>query len=104
MAWEAPAAERPVWCAVGEVKAGVPTAQSVNCTTKDPTGTGPQMAALQMPLATPSKTATDAPTATIPTSVHFEKFTSQDQIGHFLLKQYHIRTPNELSSCEVCHR
>jgi hypothetical protein len=37
-------------------------------------------------------------------NIHYEKFTSQDQLGHFLLKQYHIRTPNELSSCEVCHR
>jgi len=104
MAWEAPAEERPVWCAVGEAKAGVPTARSVNCTTKDPTGAGIQMAALQMPNAAAGKTATDAPTGTIPASLHFEKFTSQDQLGHFLLKQYHIRTPNELSSCEVCHR
>ncbi|HXS76732.1 MAG TPA: cytochrome c3 family protein [Terracidiphilus sp.] len=104
MAWEAPAPGRPVWCAAGQNKVGVPTAQSVNCTTKDPTGAGVQMAALQMPNAAPSEIATDAPTGTIPASLHFEKFTSQDQLGHFLLKQYHIRTPNELSSCEVCHR
>jgi len=104
MAWEAPAEERPVWCAVGESKAGVPTAQSANCTAKDPAGAGVQMAALQLPNAGAGKTATDAPTGTIPASLHYEKFTSQDQLGHFLLKQYHIRTPNELSSCEVCHR
>ena len=104
MAWEAPAEERPVWCAVGEVKAGIPTAQSVNCTTKDPTGSGPQMAALQKPTLESEKTATDASTGTIPASLHYEKFTSQDQLGHFLLKQYHIRNPYELSSCEVCHR
>src|SRR5512146_1704422 len=75
MAWEAPAPERPVWCSVDSTKQGVPTAQTVNCTTKDPTGVGLQMAALQMPNAVPSKTATDAPTGTIPASMHFEKFT-----------------------------
>ena len=104
MAWEAPAPERPVWCAVSGEKTGVPTAQSANCTTKDPTGAGPQMAALQKPTLEPEKTATDASTGTIPATLHYEKFTSQDQLGHFLLKQYHIRNPYELSSCEVCHR
>jgi hypothetical protein len=104
MAWEAPADERPVWCAVNDAKTGTPTAQSVSCTMKDPTGAGPQMAALQAPSTGGNPTATDAPTGTIPAALHYEKFTSQDQLGHFLLKQYHIRTPNELSSCEVCHR
>jgi hypothetical protein len=104
MAWEAPAPERPVWCAVTGEKNGVPTAQSANCTSKDPTGAGPQMAALQKPILEHEKTATDASTGTIPASLHYEKFTSQDQLGHFLLKQYHIRNPYELSSCEVCHR
>jgi len=105
MAWEAPAEERPVWCAVnGNVATGTPTAQSVSCTTNDPTAAGPQVAALQMPDAAPKATATDAPAGIMPAALHYEKFTSQDQLGHFLLKQYHIRTPNELSSCEVCHR
>jgi hypothetical protein len=104
MAWEAPAPERPVWCAVSGEKTGVPTAQSANCTSKDPTGAGPQMAALQKPTLEPEKTATDASTGNIPASLHYEKFTSQDQLGHFLLRQYHIRNPYELSSCEVCHR
>jgi hypothetical protein len=104
MAWEAPAPERPVWCAVSGEMTGVPTAQSANCTTKDPTGAGPQIAALQKPALENEKTATDASTGTIPVSLHYEKFTSQDQLGHFLLKQYHIRNPYELSSCEVCHR
>jgi len=104
MAWEEPAPERPVWCAVSGEKIGVPTAQSANCTTKDPTGAGPQMAFMQKPTLEQEKTATDASTGTIPASLHYEKFTSQDQLGHFLLKQYRIRPPNELSSCEVCHR
>jgi hypothetical protein len=32
------------------------------------------------------------------------KFTSQIELGKYLTAQYHIRTPNELSSCETCHR
>ena len=34
----------------------------------------------------------------------FTKFTSQMELGRYLTAQYHIRTPNELSSCETCHR
>jgi hypothetical protein len=34
----------------------------------------------------------------------YQKFTSQDELGHFLVDHYKIRTPNELASCEVCHR
>jgi hypothetical protein len=34
----------------------------------------------------------------------YQKFTSQIDLGHFLMQQYHIRTANELSSCETCHR
>ena len=104
MAWEAPADERPVWCAANEVREGTPTAQSVNCTTTDPSGEGPQVAVLQLPNAPASGQASDSPAGMVPAALHYEKFTSQDQLGHFLLKQYHIRTPNELSSCEVCHR
>jgi hypothetical protein len=37
-------------------------------------------------------------------TVQYRKFTSQDELGHFLLKQYKIRPPNDLASCEVCHR
>jgi len=103
MAWEEPASDRPVWCSVSDVKEGTPTAQSANCTTNDPTGEGPQIAALQVP-NTSGNQASDTPGGMVPAALHYEKFTSQDELGHFLLKQYHIRTPNELSSCEVCHR
>ena len=34
----------------------------------------------------------------------YTKFTSQMELGKYLTAQYHIRTPNELSSCETCHR
>jgi Cytochrome c7 and related cytochrome c len=104
MAWEEPAFERPVWCAVSAVKDGTPTAQGVNCTVRDPSGEGTQVAALQMPKSATTGKSQDSPAIELPAALHYEKFTSQDQLGHFLLKQYRIRTPNELSSCEVCHR
>ena len=34
----------------------------------------------------------------------YREFTSQDELGHFLLDHYKIRTPKDLTSCEVCHR
>jgi hypothetical protein len=37
-------------------------------------------------------------------SIHYAKFTNQEALGKFLLQQYHVRTPTELSSCETCHR
>jgi hypothetical protein len=40
----------------------------------------------------------------VPASLTYTKFTSQDALGDYLVKQYNIRTPHELSSCEVCHR
>src|SRR5580698_2998865 len=47
MAWAGPSSEKPVWCGTN-AKTGVPTAQSVNCTTKDPSGNeNPTVAFLQ---------------------------------------------------------
>jgi hypothetical protein len=89
-AWEKPAPDRPVWCAVGDEKSGVPTAESVKCGTKEPAENGDEMSPLlgQIGIAPPK----------------YIKFTSQDELGGFLVQHYKIRTPNELSSCEVCHR
>jgi hypothetical protein len=89
MAWEAPASDRPVWCVVGDEKTGVPTAQSLSCVTKEPGG---EVAPLGMMM-----------NGALPLA-KYEKFTSQDELGHFLVDHYKIRTPNELASCEVCHR
>jgi len=36
--------------------------------------------------------------------VEYKKFTSQDEMGHFLVDHYKIRNPKDLASCEVCHR
>jgi ferredoxin len=85
MAWETPAPDRPVWCAADDEKSGVPTAQGVSCATKQPDRT--ELASLNMPPAN-----------------RYQKFTSQDELGHFLVDRYKIRTPKDLTSCEVCHR
>jgi hypothetical protein len=101
MAWEKPADSRPVWCTVNEDKEGVPTAQSVSCTTKDPDAGGPEVAALELPGL--HGTASDVGAA-MPAMPVYKKFTSQDELGHFLLDHYKIRNPKDLTSCEVCHR
>ena len=110
MAWESPATDRPVWCSASGVGTGVPTAQTVNCTTKDPAAAPQQIASLNAPVLTQKAALVDDIPAGVdvlnqPTGrVQFQKFTSQDELGHFLLKQYKIRPPNDLASCEVCHR
>jgi hypothetical protein len=104
MAWEPPAASRPAWCAVGDEKTGTPTAESVSCTTKDPAGTGAEIALLQTPASGANGPVGEVAAASIPASPTYKKFTSQDELGHFLVDHYKIRTPKDLTSCEVCHR
>ena len=105
MAWDAPAEDRPVWCAANNNKAGVPTAESVSCTTKDPAQAGVEVALLRLPAAD-AKGLTGDVAAAMPSAapVTYQKFTSQDALGHFLVDHYNIRTPKDLTSCEVCHR
>jgi len=105
MAWEAPAEDRPVWCAVNGEKDGVPTAAAVSCVMQDPLGSGPQkpeVASLQLPAKT--GLAGDVAGAGVALPANYKKFTSQDELGHFLLREYRIRAPRDLISCEVCHR
>ncbi len=105
MVWKAPSSSKPVWCAVTDEKTGVPTADSVSCTTQDPSGSGPELAALSLPVAAQVHPAvSDTSAALLPASLTYKKFTSQDELGHFLLDHYKIRTPKDLTSCEVCHR
>ena len=116
MAWESPAADRPVWCSAPGSADGVPTAQAVNCTTKDPAASPQQVASLNAPVLTQkaamvSDTGMDALEKGADGSfdlsqrtAQYLKFTSQDELGHFLLKEYKIRPPKDLASCEVCHR
>jgi hypothetical protein len=120
MAWAGPSGEKPVWCAT--TGKGGPTAQAVTCTTKNPSGGNPEVALLQLPrvgmsgqqsgtrldphpIAGEGETISDvSPMTGAPVPVSYQKFTSQIALGRFLTEQYHIRTPNELQSCEVCHR
>ena len=104
MAWEGPAEDRPVWCAAADEKSGVPTAQSVSCTTKDPSGTGarwPRCSCLSRARRAGRRRCA---AAMPPAAPDYQKFTSQDGLGHFLVDHYKIRTPKDLTSCEVCHR
>jgi Cytochrome c7 and related cytochrome c len=103
MAWEAPNEDRPVWCSVKGDQG--PTAQQVDCVTKKPEG-GAQMSMLQAPKVAgeAGAPAGDVQPAAVPVPANYQEFTSQDQLGHFLLQHYKIRTPKELTSCEVCHR
>ena len=110
MAWEKPTGERPVWCAAVPVASGVPTAQSVDCTRTDPAANGwagARRAALKFNSTAPVSLSASGPPAVSsvqPAALIFTKFTSQDDLGHFLLDHYKIRNSRDLMSCEVCHR
>ncbi len=96
MAWEGPSSEKPVWCSVTDDKSGKPTAQSVNCATQDPATT-------RMGSAAMAGSGSGTPGVEL-VSASYTKFTSQRELGNYLIEHYKIRKPNELSSCEVCHR
>jgi len=105
MAWKDPSATEPVWCSTTGAKDGVPTAQTVDCTTVDPSQAGAQTASINMlPAVFEGNMNAGGGAPASPGGVNYVKFTNQDALGHFLLKQYRIRTPQELSSCETCHR
>ena len=110
MAWEAPAEDRPLWCSVGDDKSGVPTAQNVKCVAKDPAGSPEALASLTPPpMLKPAALVSDAESSATSlgqtsTTVEYKKFTNQEELGHFLLAKYKIKTPRELTSCETCHR
>jgi hypothetical protein len=94
----------------------------VNCVTTEPKGVTIEEAMLQInsqgvarsqsgtrqephPLNGEGETVSDVSPMSGPMMpTKYRKFTDQMALGRFLTDQYHIRTPNELSSCEVCHR
>ncbi|HEX4320755.1 MAG TPA: cytochrome c3 family protein [Acidobacteriaceae bacterium] len=110
MAWEAPTQEKPVWCSVSGEQAGKPTAQSVDCQMADPAKGGTEVAALNLNalklpgMRTVSAQADGAMMMMGPVKPAYTKFTDQRALGVYLIDHYKIRKPNELSSCEVCHR
>ncbi|MFP5210831.1 MAG: cytochrome c3 family protein [Acidobacteriota bacterium] len=105
MAWEKPSEDRPVWCSAKPDQIGVPTAQSVTCVTKDPDQAGAEMASLQLPPGGMTRgMASDVAAASMPAAPVYQKFTSQNALGHFLLVHYKIKTPRQITSCDTCHR
>jgi Cytochrome c7 and related cytochrome c len=106
MAWAGPSNDKPVWCTstgVGAAGSG-PTAQNVSCTTTNPSGKGPEVAMLQMNTELNGPTSSDVPPLGITMPASYQKFTNQMDLGRYLTTQYHIRNPEQLSSCETCHR
>ena len=101
MAWAGPSLEKPVWCSGGP-QDGVPTAQTVNCTTVDPGRADAQTASINMLPAVFDGQMEATPASS--SAVNYVKFTNQKALGSYLLKEYRIRSPQELSSCETCHR
>jgi hypothetical protein len=109
MSWVGPATDKPVWCATASTQDGTPTALSVDCTTTKPGDAVGQVAMMAEPPTGQAGTglttmATDVPGLKVPSASSYTKFTSQEALGAFLVKQYGIRNPTELSSCETCHR
>jgi hypothetical protein len=102
MAWAGPSNDKPVWC-TSTVKGGA-TAQNVSCTTTDPSGKGPEVAMLQMNSEAHGPTSSDVPPLGITLPASYEKFTNQMDLGKYLTTHYQIRNPQQLSSCETCHR
>jgi hypothetical protein len=124
MSWAGASSDRPVWCA--QTGKSGPTSQAVSCTTKDPGSNDPEVALLQVgpgssqglskpsggsgtklqpvPTAGEGQTVSDGSPAGLMMPASYQKFTSQMELGKYLTAQYHIRSANELSSCEVCHR
>jgi len=124
MAWAEPSTDKPVWCApTGKGASGTgPTAESVACVSRDPSvGGNPEIAMLQAQAGPQSgsqaeiklqphaltgedQTVSDGPPMAVLVPASYRKFTSQIDLGRYLTAQYHIRPPNELTSCETCHR
>ena len=67
MAWDGPSSQKPVWCGSLGLKDGVPTAQTVSCTTIDPSQAGAQVASLNMlPDGLHAQATSDGPAMVIP--------------------------------------
>jgi hypothetical protein len=107
MAWTGPSTDKPVWCAATQSTDGtnVPTAQGVSCVVKEPEAGSGEVAQNEAPANAPAGAMMMmGPKAPTVVPVSYQKFTSQSDLGKYLTAQYHIRSANELSSCEVCHR
>jgi len=63
-------------------------------------------AGMKMPHAASGsgQAVSDGPPMAVMVPASYSKFTTQIDLGRYLTSQYHIRPPNELTSCETCHR
>jgi hypothetical protein len=102
MAWSGVSSDKPVWCATTG-KTG-PTAQAVDCTPDDPNLSDNKLKLASYNPGSAPGTPASTPGMPVSEESPYQKFTSQAELGKFLTVQYHIRTPQELTSCEVCHR
>jgi hypothetical protein len=59
---------------------------------------------MQMNSEAHGPTASDVRPLGITMPASYEKFTNQMDLGKYLTTQYHLRNPEQLSSCETCHR
>ena len=96
---------------IGGREDGVPTAQTVNCTNdQSERGRGLTVAALACCLRRRASTSRPGRRRRAPlrcrlrTRPVMRSSPIRHKLGQFLSEQYHIRTPQELSSCETCHR
>jgi hypothetical protein len=44
------------------------------------------------------------PSGEDPVEVDGQKFTDQIELGSYLKKQYHLRSVQDITSCNTCHR
>ena len=103
MAWEAPAEDRPVWCAAGDEKSR--RADGAKRELHDQRSERIRASKwLRCSCPRQALTALADVLRQCVSRRSYQKFTSQDELGHFLVDHYKIRTPKDLTSCEVCHR
>ena len=69
-----------------------------------PRMTGAQSGTMGGPVPTNGSGETVSNTPVIRMPASYQKFTDQKQLGYFLMDRYHIRSANQLASCETCHR
>ncbi len=63
---------------------------------------GPNLDQEPIPENGSGKSVSNVPVIRMPAS--YQKFTDQNALGAYLVDKYHIRSPNQISSCETCHR
>ena len=63
---------------------------------------GPNLDTEPRPINGSGQSDSNNPVVRMPAS--YQKFTDQKALGEYLLDRYHIRSANQLSSCETCHR